>query len=130
VEAIYDLIIANGTVLDPASGLHGPSALALADGRIAARGEDVCAEQGRAVLDATGCLVVPGLIDLHTHVFADVSMFGIEADDLCPRTGVTTAIDTGSAGWINFRGFERYVIERSETRILGYVNLSGVGLPW
>jgi dihydroorotase len=84
----------------------------------------------KEAIDATGYYVVPGLIDLHTHVYKDVSIFGIEADDLCPRTGVTTSIDTGTAGWINYRGLERYVIERSQTRILAYVNLSGVGLPW
>lgn len=124
----YDVLITGGTVLDPANGVHGVLDLALKDGKIARIGTDL--GKADSVIDATGCYVVPGLIDLHTHVYKDVSIFGVEADDLCPRTGVTTSIDTGTAGWINYRGLERYVMERSTTRILAYVNLSGVGLPW
>lgn len=126
----YDIIIAGGTVIDPANAMHELSNVALKEGRVAAVGADLDPAEAVRCIDATDCIVVPGLIDLHTHVYKDVSMFGIEADELCPATGVTTAIDTGSAGWINYRGLERYVIERSRTRILAYVNLSGVGLPW
>jgi len=124
----YDVLIKGGTVLDPANGVQGVLDLAIVDGKVAGVGTDL--GQADSVVDAAGCYVVPGLIDLHTHVYTDVSIFGIEADDLCPRTGVTTSIDTGTAGWINYRGLERYVMERSSTRILAYVNLSGVGLPW
>lgn len=124
----FDVLISGGTVLDPANHIHELCDVGLKDGRVAAVGQTL--GQAHNVIDATGYYVVPGLIDLHTHVYKDVSFFGIEADDLCPRTGVTTSIDTGTAGWINYRGLERYVIERSSTRILAYVNLSGVGLPW
>lgn len=127
---LYDIVIAGGTVIDPANAMNEASNVALRDGRVAAVGAELNPADARRAIDASGCIVVPGLIDLHTHVYKDVSMFGIEADELCPSTGVTTAIDTGSAGWINYRGLERYVIERSQTRILAYVNLSGVGLPW
>ena len=124
----FDVLIKGGTVIDPVHGVNGYRDVALKDGKIAAVGDGLGSAQEE--IDASGCYVVPGLIDLHTHLYKDVSVFGVEADDLCPRTGVTTAIDTGTAGWINFRGLERYVIERSETRILAYVNLAGVGLPW
>lgn len=124
----YDVLITGGTVIDPAQGVHGALDVALKDGVVAAIGRDL--GEADSVIDASGCLVTPGLIDLHTHVYKDVSVFAIEADDLCPRTGVTTSVDTGTAGWINYRGLERYVIEPSSTRILAYVNLSGVGLPW
>ena len=123
-----DVLIANGRMIDPANGVDAVRDVALKDGKVSAVGHNL--GQADAVIDAAGCLVVPGLIDLHTHVYKDVSMFGIEADELCPRTGVTTSVDTGTAGWINYRGLERYVIEPSATRILAYVNLSGVGLPW
>ncbi|MDA0745429.1 MAG: amidohydrolase/deacetylase family metallohydrolase [bacterium] len=126
----YDLVLRGGTVIDPANNIHQRADLALKDGTVAAIAADLSATQAHKVLDVSNQYVVPGLIDLHTHLFKDISLFGIEADDLCPRTGVTTAIDTGTAGWINYRGLERYVIERSQTRILAYVNLSGVGLPW
>ncbi len=124
----YDVLITGGRVVDPANGVHGALDVALKDGKVAAVGRDL--GDADSAIDAVGCLVMPGLIDLHTHVYKDVSIFGIEADDLCPRTGVTTSVDTGTAGWINYRGLERYVIEPSSTRILAYVNLSGVGLPW
>ena len=101
----------------------------LKSGRVANVARDLPVRGTVEVLDVTGHLVVPGLIDLHTHVYEGVSFFGIEADDLCPRTGVTTVVDAGSAGWINYKGLERYVIKPSTTRIFGYVNLSGVGLP-
>ena len=126
----YSLILKGGTLLDPANNWNGPGDVGIRDGKVAAVSENLDSSDATETLNASGKYVVPGLIDLHTHVYKDVSMFGIEADDLCPRTGVTTSIDTGTAGWINYRGLERYVIEPSQTRILAYVNLSGVGLPW
>ncbi len=126
----YSLILKGGTLLDPANNWNGPGDVGIRDGKVAAVSENLDSSDATETLNASGKYVVPGLIDLHTHVYKDVSMFGIEADDLCPRTGVTTSIDTGTAGWINYRGLERYVIEPSRTRILAYVNLSGVGLPW
>ena len=125
----YDLLLKGGTVIDPANGLRGLLDVAVKGGRVAAVARDLPFRESAEVLDVSGLLGVPGLIDLHTHVYEGVSFLGIEADDLCPRTGVTTVVDTGSAGWINYKGLERYVIDRSETRIFGYVNLSGVGLP-
>jgi dihydroorotase len=126
----YDLLIRGGTVVDPANAVNGSGDLALKDGQVAALLAPGHAGTASDEIDASGCFVVPGLIDLHTHVFKDLSIFGIEADEVCPGTGVTTAIDTGTAGWINYRGLERYIIEPSATRILAYVNLSGVGLPY
>ena len=125
----YDLLLKGGTVVDPANGRRGRLDVAVKGGRVAAVARDLPVECSAQVLDASGRFVVPGLIDLHAHVYAGVSFFGIEADDLGPRTGVTTMVDTGSAGWTNYEGLERYVIGPSETRIFGYVNLSGVGLP-
>ena len=125
----YDVLVRGGTVFDPANGVSGLRDVGLEGGRVAAVAVGLEAATADDVLDATGCYVVPGLIDLHTHVYRDVSVFGIAADELCPRTGVTTAVDTGSAGWINYRGLERYIIDRSETRILAFVHLSAVGLP-
>lgn len=125
-----DVLITGGTVIDPASSTSKPLDVAIQNGRIAALGDQADRGSAEVSIDATGLFVVPGLIDLHTHVYKDVSMFGIEADDLCPRTGVTSVVDAGTAGSINFRGLERYVIEPSQTRILAFVNLSAVGIPW
>ena len=69
-----------------------------------------------------------GLIDLHTHVYWGGTSLGIDAEEFCRLSGVTTAIDTGSAGPGNFAGFRKHVIERSEVRILAYLHISFAGI--
>ena len=125
----YDLIVKGGRVIDPRNGLDDVLDVAFKDGRVAKVGDLADASAAESV-EATGKLVTPGLIDLHTHLFKDFSIFGIDVDDLSPRTGVTTSVDTGTAGWINYGGFRKVIMEPAETRVLAYVNLSGVGLPY
>ncbi len=72
--------------------------------------------------------MTPGLIDLHTHVYWGGTSLGIDAEEFCRTSGVTTAVDTGSAGPGNFVGFRKHVIERSETRILAYLHVSHGGI--
>jgi dihydroorotase len=76
----------------------------------------------------SGAIVTPGLIDLHTHVYWGGTSLGIDAEDFCRRSGVTTAVDTGSAGPGNFAGFRKHVIERSQVRILAYLHVSFAGI--
>ena len=125
----YDVIIRGGRLLDPKNGMDQQADIAFKDGKVAGTG-DFSAATADSVADATGKLVTPGLIDLHTHLFKDFSIFGIDVDELSPRTGVTTSVDTGTAGWINYAGFRKVIMEPAETRVLAYVNLSGVGLPY
>jgi dihydroorotase len=80
------------------------------------------------VLDATGHLVTPGLIDIHVHVYPGVSHYGVLPDAACLARGVTTACDAGSAGADTFDGLRRYVIDVSETRVLAYLNISAIGM--
>ena len=127
-EIRCDLILKGGEVVDPGQGIGGVLDVGIGDGRVVAVAKDLSSLQADRVLDARGKYVTPGLVDLHTHVYAGVSAFGIDADDLCARTGVTTAIDAGSAGWVSFPGLKRYVIDHSQTRILAFVHLSGIGL--
>ncbi|MFH1572073.1 MAG: amidohydrolase/deacetylase family metallohydrolase [Gemmatimonadota bacterium] len=124
----YDLLITSGTLIDPAQGLHARRDVAFAGGTVAAVAESLDATQAREVVDAAGCLVTPGLIDLHVHVFPGVSHLGIEPDPHCLARGATTVVDAGSAGADTFAGFRKYVIEVSQTRILATLNISTQGM--
>lgn len=123
----YDLILKGGEVVDPAQSLRGKRDVAFKGGKVAAVAESVSSEQGAEVLDVSGKLVVPGLIDLHGHFAIDIAPFGADPDETNLSVGVTTAVDAGSTGWTNFPGFRRYVIDRSETRIYAFLHLSAIG---
>ena len=124
----YDLLIRGGTLVDPAAGLSAVRDVGFAEGRVAAVGECLNMGEAREVIDATGCVVTPGLIDLHVHVFPGVSHYGIEPDPTCLARGATTVVDAGSAGADTFPGFRKYVIDVSETRILAQMNISSQGM--
>ena len=94
----YDLVIKNGTVIDPAQGIHARKDIAIAAGKIAAIEDYVSDSDTHDVIEADDLLVTPGLVDLHVHVFWGVTDVGIEADPACVHRGVTTAIDAGSSG--------------------------------
>ncbi len=124
----YDLIIKNGTLIDPAQGLHAQKDIAFTDGCVSTVSEDIPTSEARDVVNAEGCYVTPGLIDLHVHVFHGVSHFGIEPDPTCLARGATTVVDAGSAGADTFPGFRKYVIDVSDTRILAQLNISSQGM--
>lgn len=122
-----DLILRGGRVIDPGQDLDRVADVAFAGGRVLAVG-DVEAGPGTDVRDVRGLVVTPGLIDLHTHVYWGGTSLGIDAEEFCRRSGVTTAVDTGSAGPGNFAGFRAHVIERSAVRILAYLHVSHAGI--
>src|SRR5688572_19983749 len=126
--ATYDLLIRGGTLLDPAQGLHARRDVAFAGGRVAAVAEAIPAADAAQVVEADGALVTPGLVDIHVHVFDGVSHYGIPPDPTCLATGATTVVDAGSAGADTFRGFRKYVIDVSRTRILAQLNISSMGM--
>jgi dihydroorotase len=126
--ARHDLAITGGRVLDPVGGLDQQATLTIADGRIAAVTEPHTNIAAAQTIDATGLLVVPGLIDLHTHVYPGVSHYGIDVDELCLGRGVTTAVDAGSAGAQTFPGLRRHVIDAAATRVRAYVHVSVAGM--
>src|SRR5437879_3401619 len=92
------MLIQGGTVVDPALGPSALRDVRLADGRVAALGENLRPVPGEEVVDARGLFVTPGLIDLHVHVYYGASHYGIEPDPHCLATGTTTVVDAGSAG--------------------------------
>jgi dihydroorotase len=127
-EKRFDTIIAGGDVRDPGAGIAGHYDIGIAGGRVSSIEPRLDPALGVRVVDARGQLVTPGLVDLHTHVYWGVTYWGIEADPVAARTGVTTWIDVGSAGAYSFPGFRRYIIEPSTTRIYALLNLSAIGL--
>ncbi|CAA9565006.1 MAG: Amidohydrolase [uncultured Thermomicrobiales bacterium] len=124
----YDTLIAGGVVVDPGAGLGGRLDVAIAGGRIAAVAADIDPALARQTIDAGGRIVTPGLVDLHTHVYWGATYWGIEADPVAARTGVTTWLDVGSAGAYSFPGFREWIAERSAVRVFALLNLSSIGL--
>jgi len=122
-----DVLIRGGDVVDPSQGLRGVRDVLVTGDRITGITESTESVTAKHTIDARGLLVVPGLIDLHVHVYPH-SPFGLEPDPLCPAGGVTTMLDVGTAGSFNFNVFRRKVIDRAQTQILGLVNLSCMGL--
>lgn len=110
--------------------------VAIAAGKIAQVAADITPSPGTRVVDATGLYVVPGLIDMHAHVFfgtekdaylsnADTA---VQPDSHSFRSGQTTMVDVGGAGWRNFSQFKEQVIDRSRTRVLSFINIVGSGM--
>lgn len=93
----YDLVIQGGLVVDPSQGLSKKLDLAVTDGRIVAVEESLPTADAKDVIEAAGLVVVPGLVDLHVHVFSGVAELAIDADPSCVERGTTTVVDAGSA---------------------------------
>ena len=122
----FDLVIKGGEVLDPSQGLRGRRDIGMRFGRIEALEADIPAARANRVMNAAGRLVVPGLIDLHAHVFT--SGIGIPADELVLYQGITTAVSAGDAGASNFATYRRYTTAQSRTRIFAFVHIANIGL--
>jgi dihydroorotase len=124
----YDLILRQGRVLDPASEHDAVADIAFNNGRVAAVGVAASEARGRVERNVAGHIVMPGMIDFHTHVYWGGTSISVDADQLARRCGTTTWLDVGSAGPGNFAGFRKHVIEPSETRILAYLHVSHAGI--
>ena len=124
----FDLLIKGGDVVDPGSGKQGRLDVAIKRNRIAAVDANIPAESAVRVIDATGQYITPGLVDLHTHVYHSVTYWGIQADPVAARSGVTTWLDVGSAGAFNVQGFRDFIVKPSEARLYSLLNISTIGL--
>lgn len=126
--AAYDLVLKGGHVIDPAQNIDAVMDVAFAGGKVAAIARSLDTSGASDVRDVSGRIVTPGLIDMHTHVYWGGTSLGIDAEDFCRLSAVTTAVDTGSAGPGNFAGFRKHVIEPSAVRILAYLHISHAGI--
>ena len=132
----YDVVLKGANVIDPKNKINAVRDVAIRGGLIAAVERDIPAAKARKAISLSGLYLVPGLIDLHAHVFAGSEGenlaggdAGIFPDTFALRVGVTTVIDAGSSGPHNFAQFKRTVIDRARTRVLAFLNIGGVGMP-
>ncbi|MEJ2008075.1 MAG: amidohydrolase/deacetylase family metallohydrolase [Acidobacteriota bacterium] len=125
---VYDLLIKGGRVLDPSQNLDAIRDVAIAEGKVAGIEADISSGTARETLNATGKIVTPGLIDLHTHVLPYVGAYGIEPDPYCLHRGVTTVIDAGTPGAFSFAAFRKFVVERASTRIKSLLHVVSIGM--
>jgi dihydroorotase len=131
----YDLLLKGGHVIDPKNQIDSKMDVAISDGKIAKVSKNIAVSQSKKLIDATGLFVVPGLIDIHTHVFTGSKpatfadgFSSVAPDHFSFRSGVTTVVDAGTSGWRNFADFKKQVIDLSQTRVLAFVNIAGSGM--
>src|SRR5215211_668097 len=124
----FDLVIKGGDVLDPSQSLRGKRDIGIRYGLIEALEADIPAARADKLLDASGKLVTPGLIDLHSHVYPYGSAIGIPADELVAHQCTTTCVSAGDAGANNFAAFRRHIAAQTRTRLYAFVHIANTGL--
>ena len=126
--ASYDLALTGGTLLDPGQGIHARRDIAFQDGRVAAVAERIDPSEAATVVDVSGKLVTPGLIDLHGHFYHGGTGSAVHADQNCLSAGATTGVDAGSSGFLNLGAMRDYVFPAHRTRLLAFLHIGAVGL--
>ena len=132
----FDLLIKGGHLIDAKNNIDGTMDVAIKDGKIAMVAANINPGNAKNVVDATGMYVCPGLIDIHSHNFhgTEPDAYLSNSDTALPpdgfsfRSGVTTIVDVGGAGWRNFTTFKKQTIDRSKTRVLSFLNIVGSGM--
>jgi dihydroorotase len=131
----YELLLRGGHVIDPRNAINAPRDVAIAAGRVAAVAPAISPSDASKTIDVAGLYVVPGLVDIHTHVYAGTGEKGSYAGDnsvypdgFTLRACVTTIADAGSSGWRNFEDFKQRIVDRSRTRVFVFLNIVGHGM--
>jgi len=133
---VYDILIKNGHVIDAKNNLNKIIDIAIVDNKIALIQKNISINSALIIIDANGLYVSPGLIDIHSHNFHGTepnnylsnSFDALPPDGFSFRSGVTTIVDVGGAGWRNFKTFKEQIIDRSKTRVLSFLNIIGSGM--
>jgi dihydroorotase len=123
----YDLILRNGHVIDPSQRLNEILDLGIKNGLIAELAKSIVATPQTRQIDLTGKYVSPGLVDLHGHWF-EGSCFGIDPH-LCLNHGVTTVVDAGTTGFVNFPEFRRNRVDTARIQVLAFIHIGCLGIP-
>jgi len=131
----YNIVIKGGHLIDPKNNINELMDVAIGGDKIVLIAKNIEAKQAQ-VIDAKGLYVMPGLIDIHFHNFFGTQEDhylgdGFEAlppDGFTFRSGVTTVVDAGGAGWKTFSKFKEQTINHSKTRVLSLLNIVGEGM--
>ena len=131
-----DILLKGGHVIDPKNKIDAVMDVAIANGKILRLAPQIDASGAAKVIDISGLYLSPGIIDIHVHVFAGTNkaqkyMDGpnsLPPDGFTFRSGVTTVVDAGSAGWKSFPLFKKNIIDNSKTRVLAFLNIVGDGM--
>ena len=132
----FDIVIKGGHLIDPKNNIDAVMDVAITDGKIVSVANNIDAKHSAQTVDAKGMYVVPGLIDIHAHVFFGTEpdhylsngMAAVVPDGFTFRVGVTTVVDAGGAGWKSFPIFKKNIIDNSQTRVLSFLNIVGEGM--
>lgn len=131
-----DIVLKGGHLIDPKNGIDKIADVAILNGRISKIAKNISARYSTQVIDARGMLVVPGLVDIHTHVFFGTDperhycngTKSLRPDGFTFCNGVTTIVDAGSSGWKDFPDFKKKIIDSSQTRVFAFLNVVGAGM--
>src|SRR6267143_3723936 len=124
----FDLLLRGGRVIDPASRIDGMKDVAIRNGKVAAVQSDILPTSAREIMDVTGKIVLPGLIDTHAHVYQYVTgRFGVNADMVGVQSGVTTLVDQGGPSCMTLPGFREFIVEPARSRVYAFLSAYLVG---
>lgn len=130
----FDILLKGGHVIDPKNNIDSQMDVGIANGKILRVAAEIPVNSARKAIDVRGMYVTPGLIDIHTHVFVGSNpgfaegFSSVSPDDFTFKAGITTVVDAGTSGWRNFPAFKKQVIDRSQTRVLAFLNIAGSGM--
>jgi len=130
-----DILIKGAYLIDAKNGIRDSRDVGITAGKIARVATSIPSGEAKKVIDASGLILSPGLIDLHTHVFVGSKartfadgFSSVSPDDFSFRSGITTMVDAGTSGWRNFETFKKNIIDASQTRVLAFLNIAGTGM--
>jgi dihydroorotase len=127
---MYDCVLKGGRIIDPSQNIDDILDLAIEKNKISSLDKDIDPKTALQVFYLKEKLVVPGLIDLHTHVYWKGSSISVSPDEIAPKSGITTMVDAGSTGAGNYLAFKDYIIESSICNIFTFLNIAYAGIPY